>query len=72
MTHRMYYLNNTGHRWIVVDRNGKHEKQEFKTVSGKIVVRSVNYYKSFGNFATCNISYKGNRINVFPDTLLDD
>lgn len=66
------YLNNTGHRWIVIDRNGKHERREFETVSGQKIVRSVNYYEAFGNFVTCNINYKGKRINVFPDTKLDD
>lgn len=66
-----YYLNNTGHRWIeIID--GKRERRTFITASGKEVIRSVNYYEAFGNFATCNISYKGKRINVFADSILED
>ena len=68
----LYYLNNTGHRWVVFDETGRREQRTFQTKSGAKVVRRVNYYESFGNFATCNISYKGKRINVFADTLLDD
>ena len=68
----LFYLNNTGHRWVVFDETGRREKRTFETKSGAKVVRRVNYYEAFGNFATCNISYKGKRINIFPDTLLDD
>lgn len=65
------YLNNSGSRWIVLE-NGKRVKRTFKTESGKEIERRVNYFSAFGNFATCNISYKGKRINVFTDTLLKD
>jgi len=68
----LFYLNNTGHRWVIFDETGRREQRTFKTKSGAKVVRRVNYYEAFGNFATCNISYKGKQINVFPDTLLDD
>jgi hypothetical protein len=68
----IYYLNNSGHRWVVLDGSGRREKRTFETKSGKKVTRRVNFYESFGNFATCNISYKGRKINVFADTLLDD
>ncbi len=67
----IFYMNNSGSRWIVLE-NGKRSKITLSTVSGVSVVRSVNYYESFGNFATANISYKGKRINVFPDTVLKD
>jgi hypothetical protein len=66
-----YYLNNSGSRWVNLVQ-GKRAKGTFTTKSGKTVTRSVNYYSSFGNWATCNISYKGKRINVFLDTLLED
>jgi len=65
------YCNNSGHRWVVY-QDGKKEKITLETKSGELVTRSVNYYKSFGNWATANISYKGRRINVFMDTLLED
>ena len=66
-----YYLNNSGSRWIVLE-NGKRVKQTFETNSGKKIERTVNFFESFGNFATCNISYKCKKINVFADSLLDD
>lgn len=66
------YLNNTGHRWILLDDFGKREKITLETKSGKQITRSVNYWESFGNFATANISYKGKRINVFADSILED
>ena len=66
-----YYLNNSGSRWIILE-NGKRVKQTFETKSGKKIERTVNFFQSFGNFATCNISYKGKKINVFADSLLDD
>ena len=68
----LFYLNNSGHKWVIFDETGRREKRTFQTKSGSKVVRRVNYYESFGNFATCNISYKGKRINIFADTLLDD
>lgn len=67
----IYYLNNHGSRWVRLV-NGKREKITLQTKTGKTVTRSVNYYSSFGNFTTCNISYKGKRINVFPDETLED
>ena len=68
----LFYLNNSGHRWVIFDESGRREQRTFETKSGAKVVRRVNFYESFGNFATCNISYKGKKINVFADTLLDD
>ena len=67
----LYYLNNSGHRWVVY-QDGKKEKITLETKSGELVTRSVNYYEQLGNWATANISYKGKRINVFMDTLLED
>ena len=68
----LYYLNNSGSKWIIFDETGRREKRTFETKSGAKIERRVNYYESFGNFATCNISYKGRRINIFPDTILED
>jgi len=66
-----YYLNNSGHRWVTFE-NGKRVKVTLTTKGGKTITRSANYFSAFGNFATVNISYKGKRINVFTDSLLDD
>jgi hypothetical protein len=67
-----YYLNNSGSRWVTFDKDGRREQITLTTKSGKEVVRRVIYWESFGNFATACISYKGKRISVFADTLLDD
>lgn len=67
-----YYLNNTGSKWAVFDSTGRRETQTFTTKAGKQITRRVNYYEAFGNFATANISYKGRKISVFLDTILED
>ena len=72
ITNQPLYLNNSGSRWIVLDDEGRHETITLLTKLGKEVTRRVNYYAMFGNFATANISYKGKRINVFGDTVLED
>ncbi len=66
-----YYLNNSGSRWVNLT-NGKRDKITLKTVSGKVITRTVQFWSSFGNFATARISYKGRRIDVFADTVLED
>lgn len=71
MRNGTYYLNNSGHRWVTFE-NGKRVRMQFETKDGATVTRSVNYFEAFGNFVTCNISYKGKRINVFADTVLED
>ena len=42
------------------------------TVTGKLVTRTCQFWEQFGNFATCQITYKGKRMMVFPDTKLED
>jgi hypothetical protein len=71
MINGMYYLNNSGSRWVVYD-NGKKSKITFKTESGKEIVRTAIFCESFGNFASACISYKGRKINVLTDTILKD
>ena len=67
-----FYLNNSGSRWIVLDKSGRREQRTWITKSGHTVARRVIYYESFGNFGSACISYKGKRINVLADTILDD
>ena len=64
------YLNNTGSRWINYT-NGVKDTITLKNKKGQDVTRKVNFYQSFGNFGTANISYKGKKINVFADSILD-
>ena len=71
MLNGIYYLNNTGHKWIIFEQ-GQKQKITLFTKSGIKVVRTVIYYESFGNFATALISYKGKKLSVFPDTILED
>lgn len=72
MTRGIYYLNNSGSRWVIFDESGKREKREWKTVAGKTITRRVIFYESFGNFGSATISYKGKRISVLADTILED
>lgn len=69
MRNGLFYLNNKGSRWVVLE-NGKKSKITLQTINGENIIRTVNYYEMFGNFATANISYKGKKINVFNDTIL--
>lgn len=71
MRNGTFYLNNSGHKWVNFT-NGKKDKIVLKTRSGQLITRTVIYYESFGNFGTARISYKGKKISVFQDTLLED
>lgn len=65
------YLNNSGTRWIAWDK-GRHTTGEWLTKSGKTVHRRVIYFYSFGNFGGACIHYKGKRIKVLNDQILED
>ena len=67
-----YYLNNTGSRWVLLDRFGNKDKITLTTQSGKLVTRTCQFYEQFGNYATIQITYKGKRRMVFADTVLED
>jgi len=71
MMNGTYYLNNRGSRWVTY-QDGKKPQIEFTTQSGNKVKRTAIYFESFGNFATVCISYKGKRMSVFADTILED
>lgn len=71
MMNGTFYLNNSGSRWVHYI-NGQKEKRTFVTQSGKTITRTILFYESFGNFGTCRISYKGKKISVFADTILED
>ena len=69
MRNGTYYLNNSGSRWVILE-DGKRIKQTFQVEDGTTVERVVNHFSSWGNFATCNISWQGKKIDVFADTML--
>lgn len=71
MRNGLFYLNNNGNRWVVY-QNGSKETITMQTKSGKQVVRTAIYYESFGNFTSVLISYKGKKINVLTDSILED
>jgi len=71
MRNGTYYLNNSGSRWVVYE-DGKKSTITLKTKSGNSITRTVIYYFSFGNFGAAVISYKGKKIRVLTDTILED
>jgi len=68
----VYYLNNSGSRWIVLDDDGKKEQRYFETKSGKKILKTILEYQSFGNYGSAIISHKGKKISVLMDTILPD
>lgn len=71
MLNGTYYLNNSGSRWVTF-ANGKKQQITLLTKSGKQITRTVIFYESFGSYATAQISYKGKKLSVFGDTILND
>lgn len=71
MRNGVYYLNQSGSRWVIF-HNGEKEMITLQTKSGKSITRTVIYFYSFGNFGGALISYKGKKIRVLMDTILDD
>ena len=71
MRNGVFYLNNSGSRWVVLE-NGRREQRSWQTKSGKTITRRVIEYYSFGNFGGALISYKGKKIRVLIDTILND
>ena len=65
------YLNNHGSKWIVLT-NGVKEKITLQTKSGKSIIRTAIYFFMFGNYGGALISYKGKKIRVLMDTILED
>ena len=65
------YLNNSGSRWINIDKQAMqvlliHKAENYKKV------RQVEFFEGFGNFASCTLKYKGKRISVLPNTFADE
>lgn len=69
---KTFYLNNRGDRWIDVDEFGNKKLITLFTKSNKPITRTIQFYESFGNFARMQITYKGKRMFVFADTILED
>ena len=71
MRNGTFYLNNSGSRLVHYD-NGKKSTHTFETKTGKKVTRTLIEQFSFGNFGGAIISYKGKKIRVLFDTILED
>lgn len=71
---KTYYLNNTGSRWVNMDDFGNKQLVTLETKSGKLITRTVQFYEAFGLFVRpmMQITYKGKRMKVFADTVLED
>lgn len=71
MLNGTFYLNNSGTRWVNFT-NGVKDRINLTTESGKQITRTVLYYFSFGNFCGALISYKGKKVKVLSDSILND
>jgi len=71
MRNGFYYLNNSGSRGVRYE-NGRPKQYMFQTTNGKTVTRRSIFEEAFGNFGLVCISWKGKRIKVFPDAVLED
>lgn len=73
---KILYLNNSGHRWVVYNRDGSkpkifvnHKKSDGANVG---IVRTAVEFRAFGNFATALYYYKGKRYETLNYELLTD
>ena len=55
MRNGVFYLNNSGSRWVVLI-NGNKEKRTFKTKSNKDVERTILYYANLDDFVNFNFN----------------
>ena len=65
------YLNNHGSKWISII-NGKKETISLQTKSGKTITRTPVYFYMFGNWGAALIHYKGKKVRVLMDAILED
>ena len=66
---RTYYLNNSGSRWVVMDNNGQKERINVQLPDGSYTTRTAIEYRSFGNFGSVVISFKGKKLNCLMEEL---
>jgi hypothetical protein len=67
-TARMYYLNNSGSRWVTIDRSGNRETLPVSLDGETVKPRAVLYWESCGNFAYPVIRVKGKAVTLYPDS----
>lgn len=73
---KILYLNNSGHRWVVFNRDGSkprifinHKKSDGSNVG---IVRTAIEFRAFGNFASALYYYRGKRYETLDYELLRD
>lgn len=66
-----HYINNTGTRWVKMDKFGNKDKITLTNAKGELVTRTVQFYEQWGDSVRIQITYKGTRMFVFPDTILE-
>jgi HKD family nuclease len=63
----LFYLNNNGSRWIIIDN---YEKIKVRILPDKYntltepIIRTAIFFESFGNFSSVTISIKGKKIST--------
>jgi HKD family nuclease len=63
----LFYLNNNGSRWIIIDN---YEKIKVRIMPDKYntltepIIRTALFFESFGNFVSVTISIKGKKIST--------
>jgi hypothetical protein len=62
----IYYLNNSGSKWIVFPKT---KVLVFHGAEGYCKKRTVDHYESFGNFAVTCLKYKGKMIGGFEEDI---
>jgi hypothetical protein len=59
------YLNNSGHRWVNVGADGKHDRANvFFPESGETRSYSICYWEAIGSFAVPYVKIKGKRVQL--------
>ena len=65
---RLFYLNDTGHRAVCIDRNGNRERLPVSLDGITVKARAVLYWEACGNFSFPVIRVRGKQVPVYPNT----
>lgn len=78
-TYKTYYLNKSGHRWILAKFSGRKLQKmqvrilpdDFTPFQDTPIIRTALYFESFGNFASVCYSYKGKKHSTLNYELIE-
>lgn len=68
MNYQTYYLNNSGSRFVMRDKDNRNIRVQLET--GEI--RRAKFFQQLGNFAFVAVSIKGKIIGTFNYTIIED